>query len=183
MRTLMLLPWMVPHKVIPWQRAIVLAILGKVEVVAEYDEVVYRRAVPAAPDPATRSPSVALRAPAVVRMRRAELPRRGTIRFCRANVFRRDGFACQYCAAVLPARELTFDHVVPRARGGRTDWDNIVTCCRACNDAKRDRTPEQAGMKLARRPARPGWLSPAALAMRVELRETPRVPEEWRAFV
>ncbi len=170
MRTLMLLPWMAPHKVIPWQRAIVLAILGKVEVVAEYDEVV-------------RSPSVALRAPAVVRMRRAELPRRGTIRFCRANVFRRDGFACQYCAAVLPARELTFDHVVPRARGGRTDWDNIVTCCRACNDAKRDRTPEQAGMKLARRPARPGWLPPSALAMRVELRAAPRVPEEWRAFV
>ena len=99
----MLLPWMTPHKVIPWQRAIVLSFLGKVEVVVEYDEVV-------------RSPSIALRAPAVVRMRRVELPRRGALRFCRGNVFRRDGFACQYCGAVLRARELTFDHVVPRAR-------------------------------------------------------------------
>ncbi|HEY1960742.1 MAG TPA: HNH endonuclease [Polyangiaceae bacterium] len=161
----MLLPWMAPHKVIPWQRAIVLSFLGKVEVVVEYDEIV-------------RSPSIALRAPAVVRMRRAEIPRRGTTRFCRDNVFRRDRFACQYCGAVLRARELTFDHVVPRARGGRTDWDNIVTCCRPCNDRKRDRTPEEAGMKLARRPVRPGWLPPAP-----EIHVEHQMPDEWRAFV
>ena len=187
MHTLLLLPWMAPHKVIPWQRAIVLSFLGKVEVVVEYDEVVYRRAVSPAADPATRSPSLTIRAPAVVRMRRAEMPRRGTTRFCRDNVFRRDGFACQYCGAVLRPRALsplsggalpTLDHVTPRARGGRTDWDNIVTCCRPCNDRKRDRTPEEAGMKLARRPARPSWLPPAAVGVEVE-----HAPEEWRAFV
>ena len=165
--TLLLLPWMAPHKVIPWQRAIVLWLLGKVEVVAEYDEVI-------------RSPSVAIRAPAVVRMHRAHLPHRSTIRFCRGNVFRRDGWRCQYCGEVLRARVLTFDHVLPRARGGRTDWDNIVTCCRACNDEKRDRTPEEAGMKLLRRPAKPTWLPPASVGIQLDGRTA---PAPWRAFV
>ena len=158
---------MAPHKVISWQRAIVLAILGKVEVVAEYDEMI-------------RSPSVALRAPAVVRMHRTHMPHRGAIRFCRAHVFRRDAWRCQYCGAVLPARELTFDHVMPRARGGRTDWENIVTCCRACNDHKRDRTPDEASMKLLRRPVKPTWLPPVRLGLDFDGKTA---PEAWRAFV
>jgi 5-methylcytosine-specific restriction endonuclease McrA len=166
MHTLLLLPWMAPHKVISWQRAIVLSFLGKVEVLTEYDEVI-------------RSPSVALRAPAVVRMHRAHVPHRTSIRFCRENVFRRDAFACQYCGEIFSACDLTFDHVMPRARGGRTDWENIVTCCRPCNDRKRDRTPEEADMRLARRPAKPKWLPSAALGLRFDA----RVPEEWVGFV
>jgi 5-methylcytosine-specific restriction endonuclease McrA len=167
MHTLMLLPWMAPHKVISWQRAIVLSFLGKVDVVAEYDEVV-------------RSPSVTLRAPAVVRMHRAEIPRASTIRFCRENVFRRDAYRCQYCGDSLGARELTFDHVVPRARGGATSWENIVTCCRACNDEKRDLTPEEAKMKLLRRPVKPTTLPPARLGLRLD---ASAAPAEWRAFM
>jgi len=163
----MLLPWMAPHKVISWQRAIVLYFLGKVDVVAEYDEIV-------------RSPSVSLRAPAVVRMHKAHVPPKTTIRFCRTNVFRRDGWACQYCGESLGASDLTFDHVLPRARGGRTDWENIVTCCRACNDEKRDRTPEEAGMKLLRRPAKPTWLPPARVGLHLDKGST---PAPWRAFV
>ena len=160
---------MAPHKVISWQRAVVLSLLGKVEVVVEYDEVV-------------RSPSLALRAPAVVRMlhRAPAAFRRGAIRFGRVNVFRRDGFRCQYCGVVLRARDLTFDHVIPRARGGRTDWENIVTCCRPCNDDKRDRTPEEAGMKLVRRPVKPTWLPP--IDARVACARD-SAPAEWRAFV
>ncbi len=167
MHTLMLLPWMAPHKVISWQRAIVLSFLGKVEVVAEYDEVV-------------RSPSVSLRAPAVVRMHKAHVPHHGVIRFCRANVFRRDGWRCQYCGEVLPASELTFDHVLPRSQGGRTDWENIVTCCRPCNDEKRDRTPDEAEMKLLRRPVKPKWLPPANMGLHLDKGKT---PEPWRAFM
>jgi 5-methylcytosine-specific restriction endonuclease McrA len=169
MHTLMLLPWMAPHKVISWQRAIVLSFLGKVEIVAEYDEIV-------------RSPSVAMHAPAVVRMRRAHMPRHTTIRFARANVFRRDGWRCQYCGASLAANALTYDHVMPRARGGRTDWENIVTCCRPCNDKKRDRTPDEAGMKLLRRPVKPapGSLPPARIGIHID---ADTAPTPWRAFV
>src|SRR5262245_50212818 len=111
MHTLLLLPWMAPHRVIPWQRAVVLSFLGKVEVVADDDE-----RIP--------SPSVSLRAPAVVRMHRSHVPARGPIRFSRENVFRRDGYRCQYCGSPQAAHKLTFDHVVPRARGGATEWSN-----------------------------------------------------------
>jgi len=166
MHTLLLLPWMAPHKVIPWQRAIVLSMLGKVDVVAEYDEVV-------------RSPSVAVRAPAVVRMHRADVPRGGSVHFCRENVFRRDEYRCQYCGDSLGPRELTFDHVIPRARGGQTDWLNIVTCCRVCNDHKRDRTPDEASMKLLRKPVVPVWLPPRR-GLRVD---KTRAPLEWHDFV
>jgi 5-methylcytosine-specific restriction endonuclease McrA len=168
MHTLMLLPWMAPHKVISWQRAIVLSFLGKVEVITEYDEVI-------------RSPSVALRAPAVVRMRRAHVPHKTSIRFCRANVFRRDELTCQYCGEIFPACDLTFDHVMPRSRGGLTEWTNIVTCCRPCNDRKRDRTPEQAEMKLLRRPVKPKWLPGVDLtALHLDTKKT---PAEWAGFV
>lgn len=173
MHTLMLLPWMTPHQVISWQRALVLTLLGKAEVVVEYDAVV-------------RSPSVAFRAPAVVRLTAAaSVPKarrsRAPIRFCRANVFRRDGFRCQYCGALLDARELTFDHVVPRARGGRTGWDNIVTCCRPCNDKKRDRTPAEAGMVLVRVPAKPTFLGLPPVALGLHRHDS--APAEWRGFV
>lgn len=165
MRTLMLTPWMAPHEVISWQRAIVLTLLRKVEVVAEYDEVI-------------RSPSVEMLAPAVVRITRGLVPKRRPIRFSRTNVFTRDDYRCQYCGEQKDARELNYDHVVPRARGGKTDWDNIVTCCYACNDKKGARSPEEANLRLLRRPGKPKWL-PAFASLDVDRRV---VPEAWAAF-
>lgn len=165
MRTLMLTPWMSPHEVISWQRAIVLTILGKVEVVAEYDEIV-------------RSPSVELRTPAVVRITRGLVPKKRSIRFSRTNVYTRDSFRCQYCGEQLPAAQLNYDHVIPRVRGGKTDWENIVTCCYACNDKKGGRTPEQAKMRLLKKPVKPTWL-PALAHLDVDVH---KVPEPWLAF-
>ncbi len=165
MRTLMLTPAMAPHRVIPWQRAIVLSFLGKVEVVAEYDEII-------------RSQALAVRAPAVVRLTRGHVPVRRTVRFSRLNVFTRDAFRCQYCGARRAMRELTYDHVVPRARGGPTDWTNIVTACRACNDRKGGRTPEEAHMRLLSKPVKPSWL-PATTALQVD---PATVPAPWQVF-
>jgi 5-methylcytosine-specific restriction endonuclease McrA len=165
MRTLMLTPWMAPHEVIPWQRAVVLTILGKVEVVAEYDEVI-------------RSPSVEIRTPAVVRLTRSVLPRKRLIRFSRTNVYTRDGFRCQYCGEQKLASQLNYDHVLPRVRGGKTEWTNIVTCCYACNDKKGARTPDEAKMRLLRKPQKPTWL-PALASLDVDVRQ---VPEPWVAF-
>jgi 5-methylcytosine-specific restriction endonuclease McrA len=72
--------------------------------------------------------------------------------FTRFNLFLRDAFACQYCGS---GEELTFDHLIPRSRGGRTTWENIVTACAPCNLTKGGRTPHEAHMHPARKPARP----------------------------
>ncbi len=151
-RTLLLTPWMAPHKVITWERAVVLWYLDKVEVLEEYEDVV-------------RSPSISIRTPAVVRLKKAIRSAKQVVRFSRMNVFARDDFRCQYCGERKITRELNYDHVVPRKHGGRTAWENIVTSCYPCNDRKGSRTPEQAGMKLRKQPIRPRVL-PIAVAFR-----------------
>jgi 5-methylcytosine-specific restriction endonuclease McrA len=75
--------------------------------------------------------------------------------FCRENILVRDEFVCQYCGKKFPAAELTLDHVFPKSRLGPDIWENIVTCCKECNQKKADRTPKEARMKLLRRPYRP----------------------------
>jgi 5-methylcytosine-specific restriction endonuclease McrA len=82
---------------------------------------------------------------------------RTKVRFSRYNIYLRDGNTCQYCGLELPRTELNLDHVVPRAQGGRTTWENVVCCCIDCNLSKGARTPEQAGIKLLKMPVRPRW--------------------------
>jgi hypothetical protein len=67
------------------------------------------------------------------------------------NIYLRDGYRCQYCGVKFPTNELTWDHVMPKSRGGGFTWDNLVTCCHPCNRKKDDMTPEEAGMPLLRR--------------------------------
>ncbi len=144
-RTLLLNSTYEPITVIPWRKAMTLVVLDKVEALAHYDRNI---------NTARRS----LRLPAVVRLNRRVPWRRPRIRFNRRAVFARDNHTCQYCGARGTSRELTFDHVVPRSRGGQTNWTNIVTCCVPCNQIKGDRTPEEADMALRVKPFTPYWL-------------------------
>jgi 5-methylcytosine-specific restriction endonuclease McrA len=163
-RTLLLTPWMAPHKILPWQSAVTLVVLGKVDVLEEYDDTI-------------SSPSIELRTPAVVRLKRAIASMKRGVKFSRINVFTRDEFRCQYCGARKGMRELNYDHVIPRVRGGKTVWENIVTSCYACNDRKGHKTLEQAGMKLLRRPFKPRTLPMSFLPL--DLR---KVPERWAGY-
>lgn len=70
----------------------------------------------------------------------------------RKNIYLRDGHKCCYCGEEFKGDSLTLDHVIPKSRGGKNDWSNLVTCCRKDNHRKADRTPEEAGMKLLRKP-------------------------------
>ncbi len=81
----------------------------------------------------------------------------GRVRFSRANVFARDNHTCQYCMRQMKRIDLNLDHVVPKSRGGRTSWENVVTSCVPCNLRKSARTPDEAAMRLLRPPARPKW--------------------------
>jgi 5-methylcytosine-specific restriction endonuclease McrA len=165
MKTLVLDQGYQPHRVVPWQRALRLICGEKVEVVEVYQEQI-------------RSPSLAIPMPSVVRLQRP-LPRMArVIKFSKHNVLHRDSFRCQYCGTRPSTRELTFDHVVPRSRGGGTCWENIVVACRTCNGRKGGRTPAEAGMKLSRAPAQPAWL-PAAYGISGD----GPVPESWIPWV
>ncbi|MEO1725173.1 MAG: HNH endonuclease, partial [Pseudomonadota bacterium] len=127
-----------PLSLWPWQEAIKAVFLDRVAIVAEYDFEV-------------RSPSVAIRLPSVVVLRDYVKPARYPA-FTRFNLFLRDEFTCQYCGA---KGEMTFDHVIPRSRGGKTTWENVVAACSRCNLKKADHTLKEAGMRLARPAYRP----------------------------
>jgi 5-methylcytosine-specific restriction endonuclease McrA len=111
------------------------------------------------------------------RQRRAHGPR-----FSRQNVYLRDNFRCQYCNCSGTLLNLTLDHLVPLARGGKTTWDNIVTACKSCNLRKGARTIEELGLRLQRPPERPHFNSTALFALRYGLTSR-NIPEPWLGYV
>jgi len=142
-----------------------LVFVGKVEVVEETENTV-------------RSVSLAVKVPSVVRLLRFVSFKRSEVKFSRQNIYARDRFQCQYCGKKLKTEDLTYDHVIPRSRGGKTEWGNIVTCCIACNRRKGGRTPLEAGMKLIRTPTKPVWL------WGFHARFSPHsAPESWRDYL
>ncbi len=93
--------------------------------------------------------------PSVIKLGRyVSAPYKGVV-LTRENVFKRDGFTCQYCGT---QKELTLDHLIPKARGGETSWNNLVTACKKCNSYKGNFTPEEAGLQLSIRPYKPSYL-------------------------
>jgi 5-methylcytosine-specific restriction endonuclease McrA len=97
-----------------------------------------------------------LRAPRVIRLLSFDKTPRKRVQLNRRAVLARDEYHCQYCGKRFPIPQLSLDHVVPRSRGGKTTWENIVCACVKCNVKKGSRTPEEASMKLIRKPVRPG---------------------------
>ncbi|MGB0498044.1 MAG: HNH endonuclease [Rubricella sp.] len=152
-----------PLSLWPWQDAVKAAFLDRVDIIAHYDHVV-------------RSPSIELQVPSVVVLKEYVKPARHAA-FTRFNLFLRDEFTCQYCGAT---GELTFDHVIPRARGGRTTWENVVAACSPCNLRKGSKTLRQAGMSL-RRPV----MEPSSEHLRNIGRKFPpnHLHESWMDFL
>jgi 5-methylcytosine-specific restriction endonuclease McrA len=123
-----------------------------------------------------RSPSQIFAVPSVIRLRRyVRRPPHQRVAFNRKNVFRRDDNLCQYCGA--RGGDLTLDHVMPRSRGGPTSWENVVACCQSCNAKKRDRTPEEARMKLRRKPHAPRFMFSSAFGV------LPSIDPIWRKYL
>lgn len=120
----------------------------------------------------------ALRVPRVVHLHRYDRTPRPSVRLTRRNLMLRDAHECQYCGKRPPTRELNIDHVLPRSRGGEDSWENLVTACRVCNLRKGWRTPEEANMRLARRPFRPKWTVTAQILLGSGQRY-----REWEPFL
>jgi 5-methylcytosine-specific restriction endonuclease McrA len=98
-----------------------------------------------------------LRVPEVITLTGYDRLPAAAVTFSRRNIFKRDHYTCQYCGAQPGMDELTLDHVLPRAQGGTSSWENCVLACLACNKHKADRTPDQAKMRLRKPPIRPTW--------------------------
>jgi len=168
METLVLDIGYTPVARVGWQRAITLLFQGKVEVIEEYE------------DCTVRSVTLELRVPAVIRFLRALRGKRKHLRFSRENVYLRDRGRCQYCSTAVPRHDFTYDHVVPRAQGGHTVWENVVVSCTPCNQKKGGRTPAQAGMSVVQAPQRPTSLPNV---VRLTLTWEKGMPEPWKQWL
>lgn len=103
-----------------------------------------------------RSARSAFRVPEIIIATRYKYIPKNQLNFNRRNLLKRDMSTCQYCGRKLEGDEWSVDHVTPRAQGGKSNWDNCVISCLRCNQKKRNRTPEEANMKLLRKPVKPG---------------------------
>jgi 5-methylcytosine-specific restriction endonuclease McrA len=124
-----------------WQDTVKAVFMDRVQIVSEYDRVVH-------------SPSFEFKLPSVIALKDYVATERRPA-LTRFNVFLRDHFSCQYCGVDFPTPELTFDHVVPRVKGGRTTWENVVTACTICNVRKGAKSVQECGMHLFSKPYRP----------------------------
>jgi 5-methylcytosine-specific restriction endonuclease McrA len=149
-----------------WQDAVKAVFMDRVMTLSEYERVV-------------RSPSFEMRLPSVIALKQF-IPLNKRPAFTRFNVFLRDMFACQYCASRQETRELTFDHVIPRSKGGRTGWENVVTACSTCNMRKGNRLPGEAGMPPRHKP-----YAPSTYQLRENGRGFPPnfLHQDWRDYL
>lgn len=159
-----------PMDVLSWMDALSLMFREKAHVISEYE------------DWEVRSPSLTVRVPSILVLVKYH-NYRPIVKFSRINVYSRDRFQCQYCgvgpgSGEVRMGDLTFDHVVPRSRGGKTTWDNIVTCCQPCNRTKADRLPREAGMPLRNEPYVPDVISPVLLRLHGK-----NYPDSWSPYV
>lgn len=163
-RSLLLDNGYMPIATISWQRAVCLLTLGKCEVIEEYDQNI-------------RSAFLVIKMPAVVRLINRFRRGKKSVKFSRHNILARDGWKCQYCGDLVETHNLTQDHVLPRAQGGTTCWENIVTSCGLCNSKKANRTPRQAGMALRRSPYKPTWVPIFSVRLSKDL------PNQWASYL
>jgi len=152
-----------PIASVPWSRALSDVLTNRAEIIEEYDDWIVRSARQAFP------------VPLVIRFRHGRPPATRKVKFSKQNVFARDNGRCQYCGVRLSLKTATYDHVLPRSRGGKTTWGNIVIACQRCNGLKGNRTPNEANMRLHSTPRRPKRQSHKYFSKK-------NVPERWKAY-
>jgi 5-methylcytosine-specific restriction endonuclease McrA len=142
------------------ERAFLLIFLSKAEMMSAYQNQ-YLRTV-----------SQSFPCPSVIKIRNyVNLPYKGVV-LSRNNILKRDNHTCQYCGI---KENLTLDHLIPKSKGGKTTWTNLVTACKSCNSRKGDRSPEDAGFILAQKPIKPSYMSFIKAT-------TKHLREDWKPF-
>lgn len=158
-----------PVNRVSWKTAFGWLFSGRAEVVDEYE------------DRDIHSATRTWKMPSIIRfIQKVKFKFRKSLKFNRKNVYLRDKGTCQYCGKKVALSEFTYDHVVPRSKGGVTRWENIVVACLRCNQMKRDRTPAQARMILRSKPAKPKSLS---YSEHLKNQWSVGMPESWKDFM
>jgi 5-methylcytosine-specific restriction endonuclease McrA len=153
-----------PISVVSTRRAVVLLLKEKAELVEAAEAVL-------------RAENLTMRMPLVIRLVYfVRIPYKVSLPVTRRTVLARDHYTCLYCGRQPARKDLTVDHVVPRSRGGRTVWENVVTACQRCNGRKGDRTPQEAGMAVLSDPARPRYVALALV-------EASEVRQAWDKYL
>lgn len=164
MRVLLLSRNFEPISVVNWRKAMRMLFLEKAEVIEESDLKI-------------KSANMEHNIPSIMRLLIPFKKKKSIIKFSKNNLFARDNYRCQYCGKKGDHKGLTYDHVVPKSRGGKTTWENIVTACSDCNGLKANKTPEEAGMTIKTKPTKPNWIPLFSVALGRQ-----NIPTSWRQF-
>lgn len=151
-KTLLLDSSYYPIQLIDWKKALTLFFTQRAEVVENHDGIFIH------------STNQKFNLPKVMRLF-TKFGAKSHVKFNRVNVFYRDSFTCQYCYSKFHPQDLTLDHVYPKSKGGATDWDNIVTACRSCNNEKADKTLSELKITLKKKPKEPTWIKLTVLKL------------------
>ncbi|MCB9026447.1 MAG: HNH endonuclease [Bdellovibrionaceae bacterium] len=155
-----------PIKIIHWQKAILLWLQERVEVLDFHSTQV-------------RSISQEFPLPAVIKLKKyINLHGNKGVRLTRQNIFLRDGYQCQYCQSYFHKKNLTVDHVHPISKGGKHCWNNVVTACNKCNNRKGSKTLQEFGKTPLNLPEEPHWLPQSDLKYKSK-----KIPESWRQYL
>jgi 5-methylcytosine-specific restriction endonuclease McrA len=169
-----------------WQRALSLVYLDHARVVDQeyrtYNFEDWRelsQMQTANPAGFVKTPTFRIAIPEVITLRNYDRLPVGDVKFTRRNIYEHYGYKCCYCGNRFSTHELNLEHVLPRSRGGKTDWSNIVTACMPCNLKKADRLPDECGMKLLMKPSKPKWRGSASLVFRAPF----KIKASWQRFI
>lgn len=126
-----------------------------------------------------RTPTMRLAIPEVIALKLYDRLPAAEVKFTRKNIYEHYNYKCCYCGKKFPTSELNLDHVVPRSKGGKTTWDNIVTSCIKCNIKKGNNLPSESGMKLIIAPSKPKWSGAFSLVLRSNI----KIKSSWQKFI
>lgn len=173
-------------QIISWRRALSLLYLDHARVVDEeyrtytFDD--WRELstmISREPAGYIRTPTFKIAIPEVITLRYFDGLPRAEVKFTRRNIYEHYSYRCAYCGKAFSTSELNLEHVIPRSRGGKTDWTNVVTTCIPCNLKKGNRLPHEAGMELLVKPSKPRWTGTAAICYRPGF----KIKASWQRFI
>jgi len=169
-----------------WQRALSLVYLDHASIVDEEyrtysfeDWMQFSTMMQNSPSGFVRTPTFKIAIPEVIALKCYDRLPTTEVKFTRRNIYEHYGYRCCYCGNKFPAAELNLEHVIPKSRGGKTSWCNVVTSCIPCNVMKGNRLPDEAGMKLLTKPSKPRWRGSMALMFHSPL----KIRSSWQRFI